>query len=268
VSPAKAPAKAAKTSKSPAKTPTKAATKGAPARAGKAPGGASSVAKAPAKAAKSTTATGAKAAAAKKAAATKKAAPAEAAVRETARKTAAKAAPAKAAADQTSAAMVPAPDGRQEAGRVPTPSKASVSTPPKPPAKATGGRAAVLPGESPWTKGELAEIRGELETQAVDLRGEITDAESAWAALQRDSGEGAGDDQADAGTKTFEREHELSIAANSRDLLSQVERALQRIDDSTYGVCESCGKPIGKGRLQAFPRATLCMECKQREERR
>ena len=86
--------------------------------------------------------------------------------------------------------------------------------------------------------------------------------------LQRDSGEGAGDDQADAGTKTFEREHEMSLAANSRDLLSQVERALQRLDDHTYGICESCGNPIGKGRLQAFPRATLCVSCKQREERR
>ena len=104
--------------------------------------------------------------------------------------------------------------------------------------------------------------------QAGELRGEITEAELSWAELQRDSGEGAGDDQADAGTKTFEREHEMSLAANSRDLLSQVERALQRLDDKTYGICESCGNPIGKGRLQAFPRATLCVSCKQREERR
>jgi RNA polymerase-binding protein DksA len=128
--------------------------------------------------------------------------------------------------------------------------------------------ATVLPGEKPWTKSELTKIRTELEAQASELRGEITDAEQSWAALQRDSGEGAGDDQADAGTKTFEREHEMSLAANSRDLLSQVERALQRLDDRTYGICESCGNPIGKGRLQAFPRATLCVTCKQREERR
>ena len=60
----------------------------------------------------------------------------------------------------------------------------------------------------------------------------------------------------------------MSLAANSRDLLSQVERALQRLDDNTYPVCESCGNPIGKARLQAFPRATLCVSCKQREERR
>ncbi|MDQ1685645.1 MAG: hypothetical protein QOC82_2382, partial [Frankiaceae bacterium] len=130
------------------------------------------------------------------------------------------------------------------------------------------GAAAVLPGETPWTKGELAEIRKELDGQARELRGEISEAESAWAALQRDSGEGSGDDQADAGTKTFEREHEMSLAANSRDLLSQVERALQRLDTGTYGTCENCGNPIGKARLQAFPRATLCVSCKQREERR
>jgi DnaK suppressor protein len=51
-------------------------------------------------------------------------------------------------------------------------------------------------------------------------------------------------------------------------LLSQVERALQRLDNGTYGICENCGNPIGKARLQAFPRATLCVTCKQREERR
>ena len=60
----------------------------------------------------------------------------------------------------------------------------------------------------------------------------------------------------------------MSLAANSRDLLSQVERALQRLDNGSYGICENCGNPIGKARLQAFPRATLCVTCKQREERR
>ena len=127
---------------------------------------------------------------------------------------------------------------------------------------------AVRDGEDPWTTEELAEIRTELEEQARELRGEIDDAEIAWHELQRDSGDGAGDDQADAGTKTFEREHELSLANNSRDLLAQVDRALSRLDNGTYGICENCGQPVGKARLQAFPRATLCVTCKQREERR
>ena len=80
-------------------------------------------------------------------------------------------------------------------------------------------------------------------------------------------GDGAGDDVADAGSKTFEREQEMSIADNARDLLLQTDKALGRIEAGTYGTCESCGGPIGKARLQAFPRATLCLECKQAEER-
>ncbi|MBU4337387.1 MAG: TraR/DksA C4-type zinc finger protein, partial [Actinobacteria bacterium] len=50
--------------------------------------------------------------------------------------------------------------------------------------------------------------------------------------------------------------------------LQQTQHALDRIRSGTYGVCESCGEPVGKARLQAFPRANLCVECKQREERR
>ena len=124
------------------------------------------------------------------------------------------------------------------------------------------------PAEDAWTAGELAAIRTELEGQARELRGEIVDAEQQSAAIQRDaSTEGSGD-EADAGTKTFEREHEMSLANNSRDLLLQVERALARLDAGTYGRCETCGDPIPKARLQAFPRATLCVRCKQREERR
>jgi len=60
----------------------------------------------------------------------------------------------------------------------------------------------------------------------------------------------------------------MSLAANQRELLLQTEKALDRLERGTYGHCESCGEPIGKGRLMAFPRATLCMTCKQREERR
>jgi DnaK suppressor protein len=84
----------------------------------------------------------------------------------------------------------------------------------------------------------------------------------------RDAGDGAGNDQADVGSTTFERDHEMSLANNARDMLAQTEHALERIDNGSYGICESCGQPIGKMRLMAFPRATLCLSCKQREERR
>ena len=123
------------------------------------------------------------------------------------------------------------------------------------------------PGEG-WSSGELAEVRGELAAQAEQLRAEIAQAHDAAQTAQRAaSGEGSGD-EADAGTKTFEREHEMSLANNSRDLLVQVQRALARTQDGTYGRCESCGQAIPKARLQAFPRATLCVACKSREERR
>ena len=149
---------------------------------------------------------------------------------------------------------------------------------PDPTADVVGGvRMVALPvvperavdADDTWTDTKLVALRAELAADREALRQTITDAERALVAIQGDgSGEGAGDDQVDAGTKTFEREHEMSLAQNSKDLLSQVERALGRIDDRTYGACESCGRPIAKARLQAFPRATLCVSCKQREERR
>jgi RNA polymerase-binding protein DksA len=122
--------------------------------------------------------------------------------------------------------------------------------------------------ESPWTPEELREVRSALEREVERLSGEISQAESGLQDLLRDSGDGAGDDQADAGAKTFEREQEITLANNSREMLLQTERALARIADGSYGECESCGNPIGKLRLQVFPRATLCVTCKQRQERR
>jgi DnaK suppressor protein len=137
-------------------------------------------------------------------------------------------------------------------------------------ATARSGAAAlpVRPGEKPWTEKELAEVRQELEAEAAGLRQDISSAESEIAARLGDAVGDAGDDSADAGAKTFEREHELALTQNARELLAQTQRVLSKIDDGSYGVCESCGQPVGKARLQAFPRATLCVACKQREERR
>ncbi|MFD0222666.1 TraR/DksA family transcriptional regulator [Streptomyces hirsutus] len=130
------------------------------------------------------------------------------------------------------------------------------------------GDLAVRPGEEPWTPEEVEDARAELATEVLRLREEITSSERSLAGLMRDSGDGAGDDQADTGTKNITREHELALAANAREMLTQYERALQRLEAGTYGLCESCGNAIGKARMQAFPRATLCVECKQKQERR
>ncbi|WP_375490287.1 TraR/DksA family transcriptional regulator [uncultured Jatrophihabitans sp.] len=152
-----------------------------------------------------------------------------------------------------------------------TPFPAATEAPPakKAPAKkVTAEQIVAVPAGSDWTKEELAEVRQQL----VD---ELTEMQSAYSVsmqdlddLQRSSTDGAGDDQADAGSKTFEREQEQSIAANRFDLMTQTEHAIDRIDTGTYGYCESCGRPIPKARLKAFPAATLDVACKQREERR
>jgi DnaK suppressor protein len=136
-------------------------------------------------------------------------------------------------------------------------------------AKRSGAAALpVRPGEKPWTEAELEKVRKELRAEIAGLGADIAQAESEIAERLGDAVGGAGDDQADAGAKTFQREYELALTENARDLLDLAERALARIDDGTYGICESCGQPIGKARLEAFPRATLCVTCKQREERR
>ncbi len=126
----------------------------------------------------------------------------------------------------------------------------------------------VSEGEESWTATELKAIRSELAKDLVRLKKELEEIESEMDDLIEASGVGAGDDQADAGAKTFEREHEISLVYNARDMVLQTERALDRIDTKTYGRCEDCGSAIGKARLQVFPRATLCMLCKQKEERR
>jgi len=125
----------------------------------------------------------------------------------------------------------------------------------------------VWEGERPWTESEVGQVRRRLADEADELRTEIGKAESDIADRLGDSVSDAGDDQADVGAKTYEREHELSLAYNARDLLAQSEHALARIARGSYGSCESCGEPIGKARLKAFPRATQCVNCKQREER-
>jgi RNA polymerase-binding transcription factor len=131
--------------------------------------------------------------------------------------------------------------------------------------------AAALPvrqGERRWTEAELGTVRDQLAAEAAELRADIDRAESDIADRLGDAVGDAGDDQADVGAKAYEREHELALTHNARELLAQTEKALARIDSGSYGTCESCGEPVGKARLQAFPRATLCVACKQREERR
>ena len=150
----------------------------------------------------------------------------------------------------------------------PRPVKSGKKVAPLKPIKSAPTPVTASAGETPWSAAELKAIRIELSKELLRLKHELELIETEMEELIADSGEGAGDDQADSGTKTFEREHEMSLVINARDMVLQTERALDRIDSKSYGNCEDCANPIGKERLQVFPRATLCMICKQKEERR
>jgi RNA polymerase-binding transcription factor DksA len=73
--------------------------------------------------------------------------------------------------------------------------------------------------------------------------------------------------QADVGTETFEREKDYSILERVEAELGDVEHALRRLDEGTYGTCEACGKPIDDERLQAMPATRFCMDDQQLAER-
>jgi RNA polymerase-binding protein DksA len=88
-------------------------------------------------------------------------------------------------------------------------------------------------------------------------------------ALRQSQRDAAGDisgytiHMADVATDTYDREFSIGLASNDRELLYQIDEALKRIDDGTYGICAggNCGKLIAKNRLKAVPYTRLCMKC-------
>ena len=71
----------------------------------------------------------------------------------------------------------------------------------------------------------------------------------------------------DIATATFDREMASSLEENSAHVLTEIDAALARIDEGTYGICQRCDKPIGRERLEALPWATLCIDDKRKQER-
>lgn len=71
----------------------------------------------------------------------------------------------------------------------------------------------------------------------------------------------------DVATATFDREMASTLEENSSHVLEEIDAALVRIEDGTYGLCTECGKPIGEERLEALPWATLCIDDKRKQER-
>lgn len=72
---------------------------------------------------------------------------------------------------------------------------------------------------------------------------------------------------ADTATATLGREIDYTLGENSGEVLARIDGALKRIDEGTYGTCESCGREIATDRLEAYPWASLCIDCKREAER-
>ena len=128
-----------------------------------------------------------------------------------------------------------------------------------------------MAGKITHSKKELDELRQRLEAEHAELQVQLTTIEeTSFATSQSDlSGEVSFDEEnADAGTFTFERERDLSIENNVRDLMGKIDRALSRMEAGTYGICSRCGKPIEKARLKALPYADLCIKDAQAQSRR
>ncbi len=122
---------------------------------------------------------------------------------------------------------------------------------------------------TPYTKRELTEFRKRLEEVRAELLEQETDLEEGSLGTSQSelTGEVAFDEEfADAGTATFERERDLSLTNNIRDLMQRVDHALERMESGSFGICERCGKPIEKARLKALPYASLCIKDKTAEE--
>ena len=107
-----------------------------------------------------------------------------------------------------------------------------------------------------------------LERRLVDERERLSevireiDEEREEVRLSETSSERSPDpNTAEGGSLAFELEKELSVAQNAQDLLDKVERAMEHIQDGTYGNCVDCGKPIPVARLDALPYATRCVDC-------
>lgn len=119
------------------------------------------------------------------------------------------------------------------------------------------------------SQAEVDRIRQSLQSRYDELTAEYELAVQQSQVLRLvEIGDTAGDDQADSGTKTAERDTAQSLLRTILDRRAQFEHALTRLEEGTYGFCEGCTAPIPVERLEIFPAATACVSCKQTRERR
>jgi RNA polymerase-binding protein DksA len=108
----------------------------------------------------------------------------------------------------------------------------------------------------------ILDERERLEREIVDLDADLSES-------LEDSSEESPYDQhmAETAAVTLDREIDLTLEENARASIAQIDRALRKLEDGSYGRCDKCDKPISDDRLSAAPYATLCIDCKRLEER-
>ena len=110
----------------------------------------------------------------------------------------------------------------------------------------------------------LLEERGRVERAIANLRedhpGRIDEEIEEIGAIQDNH-------LAETATATLDREIDYTLEENSIRMLTAIDAALKRVEDGSYGTCTNCGRPIATERLEAFPWASLCIDCKRQAER-
>jgi DnaK suppressor protein len=117
---------------------------------------------------------------------------------------------------------------------------------------------------------KIDELRGALEARRVEIQGEIDQMDAELRSIgadQEDEKGSLGNHLAEDGSNVMEAERLTTIGGDLRDILAQVDAALQRMDEGTFGTCQRCGKPINPERLEAFPYVAYCIDCQTLLER-
>src|SRR5919202_2072690 len=113
---------------------------------------------------------------------------------------------------------------------------------------------------------DLDKFRSQLESLRSDLRAELSDLQEESANVDQNEGYGVKNHPAEDATEMFLRQRNLAVSGDLRQELDDVERALDRIADGSYGLCQVCGSPINLERLEARPAATLCIRHQRERE--
>ena len=117
---------------------------------------------------------------------------------------------------------------------------------------------------------KIKKLRGQLEKRRTEIQGEIERMDADLQSIGRDQGDergGLGNHLAEDGTNVMESERLTTISGDLREVVSQVDAALERMDAGSYGICQRCGKPIHEERLEAFPYVAYCIDCQSALER-